>query len=132
MPPTPNVVQARDIETRQTSVATPSLGERPPANWWIAQALTLPARRRTGWIVAQALEEFKHEAKYAQACNKYMFNERMRTAGLTDLLEPTPPRKRCKAIAALASESLSLLDERAQRLMIESIGGSLDTYMLGN
>ena len=31
------------------------------ASWWIAQVLRLPASRRSGWVVAQALEEYKHE-----------------------------------------------------------------------
>ena len=114
--------------------ATRTAGQ-PPDNcgsaWWIRKCLNLEPAARSGWVVAQAIHEFVEEDAVARACGKERFADRMRDAGLADLLDCTAPRKKCKAIGAAHGSTMELLDEGGQRKMLASISKSGTTYISG-
>ena len=55
-------------------------------DWWISHSFRLPEDKLNGWVVAMAMEEYAHEAKYADACHKAAFATRMQEAGLGALV----------------------------------------------
>ena len=84
------------------------------SKWWLSQALTLPPRKCTAWVVAQVLTEYMKENETAQVCNYKTFKTRMADGGLESLLASGKgPRQLCKDIAQVAANHLGLLDENA-------------------
>ena len=77
-------------------------------------------------------DEFKNEGFVAQACGKPTFAQRMREAGLGDLLAlEGAPRKRIKVIAQSGGHAMDLLDEGGQRAMLHAIAKSLRLTVQG-
>ena len=103
------------------------------SEWWLLKALRLPRDKCTGWIVAQALEEYHDEAKIAEVCGYMTFQTRMADAGLQELLGGSgPPRKRCRELHQAGNVSTAnLLDEAGQRAMVAAIALSIPSYMAG-
>ena len=120
----------------RTSSSASSTREEVPVNglqeWWLARATSLPRDRRNGWVVSAMIEEFRNETVIANACGKPTFAERMREAGLGDLLLlQGPPRKRVKLLAQGGRDGLELLDEAGQRAIMQAISRSLPAYGSG-
>jgi hypothetical protein len=91
----------------------------------------LPADRRNGWVVAQALVEYADESKIASLCQLQVFATRMTEAGLGSLLDETStPRIRCSRLKQCEPRRLDLLDEAAQRSMLSAISLSLPNMLL--
>ena len=100
-------------------------------DWWIGRIVSLEPHHRTGWVVAQCLEEFSKEQSIAEACHKQVFAERMQEQGLGALLISGPPRKKIRDLSGAARVSVELLDETVQRSMIQAIAKSLPSYIAG-
>ena len=108
----------------------------PPANagasWWIQRVFSIPQEKRSGWVVAQIIDEFASECKLAELLQKETFAIRMRNAGLNSLADVNQtPRKRCVAIGAAGQDVAALLDESGQRSMLDAIKFSLKSYASG-
>ena len=103
-----------------------------PDQWWISKSLELPDDRRNGWVLAWIIETHFKEHVVVEACGKTSYVDRMREAGLGELLvDTTKPRKRCAVIAQATAHKLALLAEQGQRRKIDSIGGSWTSYASG-
>ena len=127
----PVMVAADDSKARaiKTAGQPPALNS---ASWWISRVLTLSSSQRSGWVVAQTLAEVSNETEIATACSKQCFEERIRNAGLSDILEQNAgPRKRCMTLRDASGETLDLLNESGQRSMIDAISRSIPAYMSG-
>ena len=113
-----------------------STADHAPADglkeWWITRSTTLPRDRLNGWVVSAMMDEFKNEGFTAKACDKLTFAQRMREAGLGDLLAlEGAPRKRIKVLAKGGRNAMGLLDAGGQRAMLHTIAKSLPAYGSG-
>ena len=71
-----------------------------PNQWWISKSLRLPDDRRNGWVLAWIIETHFKEHVVVEACGKASYAERMKEAGLGELLlETSRPRRRCAVFA---------------------------------
>ena len=110
---------------RQTQSTEQDYAVPDPDQWWISTCLQLPDDRRNGWVLAWIVEAHFKEHVVVEACGKTPYADRMREAGLGDLLvDTTNPRKRCAVIAQATAHKQALLAEQGQRRKIDSIGGS--------
>ena len=102
------------------------------ASWWIQRVLALPPHRRTGWVLAQVIDEYASECRIADLLQKETFATRMRNAGLQSLVDTSmAPRNRCRAVGAAGQNITALLHESGQRSMLDAIKLSLKSYASG-
>ena len=100
-------------------------------DWWIQRLFELPKEKRTGWIVAQVLDNYGDEKTYIEACGYDSYAKRIAEAGLQCLDGQAPPRKRCNLIRQANCSVIQLLDETGQRSMIAAIAQSIKSYAAG-
>lgn len=105
--------------------------EQAGTEWWLQRVLVLSADKRTGWVVAQCVDEFRREQEIAAVCAKETFDQRLAKVGFRELEAVSAPRKRCKVLQNVASDKHVLLDELAQRSMLAAISDSLASYASG-
>ena len=99
---------------------------------WITRSLKLPAERRNGWVVAWIIETHHREAFVLSATGKTSYDDRLRKAGLGDLLDvPGKPRQKCSLLAKATTQKEELLDEQGQRRKLDSISKSWPAYCSG-
>ena len=80
-------------------------------------------------MLAWILEEFKKEFQIGQACNMKLFEARMVDARLGPIVyKGAPPRQACEIVKVAQPPKEDLLEERAQRAMIEAIDLSIPSY----
>ena len=114
------------------SAGSPSSDIKDHSSWWIQKVLTLPMHLCTGWVVAQAIDEYSEEARIAELCSKETYTRRIEAAGLKDVgAHGCGPRAVCKAVAKAQPDKAVLLDESGQLYMLAAIGRSLASYAAG-
>lgn len=123
------------MAVRPLEIAIQCVGT-PPAesgsSCWIQKVWSLTPERRTGWVIAQILDEFEAENRIAALLQKETFEARMARAGLQEFSDASrAPRKRCLSPRAAGQDVAALLDESGQRNMLAAIKFSLKFYASG-
>ena len=125
------VPKAATDQTRQQQVVVLDDSDED-AELWVTRSLKLPAERRNGWVVAWILETHHREAFVLAATGKTSYEERLRKAGLGELLDmPGKPRQKCSILARASAQREALLDEQGQRRKMDSISKSWPAYCSG-
>ena len=83
------VRSAHPLDLATTCAGTPDDTVLDRTSWWIHQVLTLPKVKCTGWVVAQAIDEYAAEETIANACSKQTYRQRLDDAGLQSIYGPS-------------------------------------------